>query len=145
MRASILIVLGVTLGLGLYTFAYADGAAYFSNDASACVNCHVMRPQFEAWQKGSHARTAGCNDCHAPHDNLAAKLAVKGLNGFNHSWAFTSGRFPEPIRATALNRRIAEAACLSCHGDLTHSIQAVSEGEPGCVRCHAGVGHHTRD
>ena len=34
---------GVTLGLGAYTFVYARGYSYFSNDPEACANCHVMR------------------------------------------------------------------------------------------------------
>ena len=145
MRLLLFGAVGIALGLGLFTFAYADGASYFSNNPQACANCHVMRHQLEAWEKGSHARVASCNDCHAPHDNLPAKLAVKGLNGLKHSWAFTTGFFPEPIRVTDLNRRVAEAACLHCHNDFTHSIQAVSAGEPGCLRCHAGVGHRSRD
>jgi cytochrome c nitrite reductase small subunit len=144
MRTLILVFLGAALGLGLFTFSYADGASYFSNDAAACANCHVMQLQYDAWLKGSHARVAACNDCHAPHDNLAAKLAVKGLNGMKHSWAFTTGLFPEPIRATAMNRDVAEASCLYCHGELTHAIQSVSSGDPGCIRCHPGVGHRTR-
>ena len=34
---------GVALGVGGYTFVYARGASYLTNDPAACVNCHVMR------------------------------------------------------------------------------------------------------
>ena len=40
------LLLGGLSGLGLYT--YAEGAAYFSDDPKACLNCHVMREPFEA-------------------------------------------------------------------------------------------------
>ncbi|MBO6781147.1 MAG: cytochrome c nitrite reductase small subunit [Rhodothermales bacterium] len=138
-------ITGLLIGLTVFTFAYADGASYLSNDAEACVNCHVMRPQFDAWMKGSHARAASCNDCHAPHDNIAAKLAVKGLNGFNHSWAFTTGRYKERLSATPLNTRVTEAACRHCHEQAVHQSLALSDDAMSCIRCHAGVGHNTRN
>ena len=136
---------GLLVGLSIFTFAYAEGGSYLGNDPAACVNCHVMQPQYDAWIKGSHARVATCNDCHAPHGNLAAKLGVKAINGFNHSWAFTTGRFPEPISATPLNRRVTESACRYCHQSVVHETLAITNDELSCVRCHDGVGHQTRD
>ena len=58
---------GVVLGLSGYTFYYAEGGSYLSNDPKACVNCHVMREQYDGWQKASHHAVATCNDCHTPH------------------------------------------------------------------------------
>jgi hypothetical protein len=52
------IILGVTLGLavgvGAYTFVYARGYSYMTDNAEACVNCHVMQEQFSGWVKSSH-------------------------------------------------------------------------------------------
>lgn len=137
-----MVLFGGLIGLGAFTFVYADGASYMSSDARPCANCHVMRAQYEAWQKSSHREVAACNDCHAPHSSLAAKLAVKGLNGFNHSLAFTTGRFPEPIRITDFNRDVTEGACRHCHDAMVHAIDPVPEEEElSCVRCHVDVGH----
>jgi hypothetical protein len=36
-------IIGPVLGLGVYTFWYAEGASYFSSDPKSCVNCHIMR------------------------------------------------------------------------------------------------------
>ena len=58
---------GVLIGLAGYTFQYAEGTAYLSNDPKACANCHIMREQYDGWQKGSHHAVATCNDCHTPH------------------------------------------------------------------------------
>ena len=90
------IAVGVLVGIGGYTFIYARGASYMTNDPKACANCHVMNEQYDGWVKSSHRSVATCNDCHAPHD-LIGKYTTKAINGFNHSFAFTSGRFPEQI------------------------------------------------
>lgn len=134
-------VLGGIVGLGGFTFAYAEGASYFSNDPAACVNCHIMREVYDGWNHSPHKAVATCNDCHTPH-TFVAKYAVKGLNGWNHSVAFTTGNFPEPIEITALNRRVALENCLYCHADLVVAISHAESAEPtDCLTCHAGVGH----
>jgi cytochrome c nitrite reductase small subunit len=135
------LLLGIGLGIGAYTFVYAKGASYLTNDPAACVNCHVMREQFDGWVKGSHRAVAACNDCHTP-PGAVAKYTTKALNGFWHSFAFTTGRFHEPIDITPRNRAVTEAACRGCH---TATVQAI-EAHPrsarlACLGCHASVGH----
>jgi len=132
---------GGVVGLGGFTFSYANGLSYLSNDPKACVNCHVMREQFDGWNRGSHKHVAVCNDCHTPHDFIG-KWAVKGLNGVRHSTALTFGGFPEPIRITPLNRTVTEHTCLYCHGPLVEEISHQDAKDPtDCLTCHAGVGH----
>jgi cytochrome c nitrite reductase small subunit len=136
------LLIGAAIGIGAYTFVYARGASYLTNDPKACVNCHVMREQFDGWIASSHHGVAVCNDCHAPHD-LAGKYAIKALNGFRHSVAFTTGRFPEPIRITALNRRVTEETCRYCHADIVQAIDPTPghSGRLDCIACHRSVGH----
>ncbi len=132
---------GGLVGLGGFTFSYAQGLSYLSNDPRACVNCHVMRDVYDGWSHGSHKAVAVCNDCHTPHD-LVGKYAVKALNGFRHSAAFTLGGFPEPIRITEFDRKIAYENCLRCHGDFVFPMAHAGEADAtDCLRCHAGVGH----
>ncbi len=69
--------IGTAAGVGGFTFVAAHGGAYLSDDPAVCVNCHIMREQFDGWQHGSHHAVAVCNDCHLPHENLAGKLYVK--------------------------------------------------------------------
>ncbi len=137
-------LVGAAGGVGTYTFYYANGASYLSNDAATCANCHVMQSHFDAWQKSSHHAVAVCNDCHAPHDSFVGKWYCKGRNGFFHSLAFTTGDYPDEILMHDYNRRITEAACRDCHSSITHAIETigVSGGEPlDCIRCHRDVGH----
>ncbi len=135
-------LLGGIIGLSGFTFAYAEGSSYLVDDPNACVNCHVMRDQFDGWSHGSHKNVAGCNDCHAPHDNIISKYAVKGINGFRHSLMFTTGRFEEPIRITELNRNVTQHACLYCHSDVTVAMNHANTDDPtSCLTCHQGIGH----
>src|SRR5262245_37042891 len=97
------VLVGLAGGIGLYTFAYARGGSYLTNDPAACANCHVMHEHYAAWTASSHHGVAVRNDCHTP-PGLVAKYLTKAENGFWHSFAFTTGRFPEPIRITARNR-----------------------------------------
>lgn len=134
---------GILLGAGGYAFFYAEGTSYLSDDPRVCVNCHIMREQFDSWQKSSHRAVAGCGDCHLPGD-FANKWRVKAENGYHHSVAFTLQNFHEPIRIKPGNARVLNERCLGCHRDFVHAIalrRAGDEDDLYCVRCHAGTGH----
>ncbi len=143
-------LLGAAAGLGAYTFGYAKGYSYLGKDPAACANCHIMQEHFAAWQKASHHAVATCNDCHTPH-NIVGKYAVKANNGFWHSFYFTTGNFPDPLRITPMNHRVTENACRHCHAEITDAIEhggarddATGNEEFSCVRCHRHVGHWVR-
>jgi cytochrome c nitrite reductase small subunit len=138
----VIVAVGLAVGIGAYTFVYARGASYLTNDPAACVNCHVMREQYDGWRAGSHRAVAVCNDCHTP-PGLIGTYATKALNGFWHSFAFTTGRFHEPIRINARNLAVAETACRQCHAAVVAAIEAGRHGASrlACTACHATVGH----
>ncbi len=135
-------ILGILIGVGGYTFAYAKGASYLTNDPAACANCHVMENHYRAWVKSSHRMVAVCNDCHTP-PGLIPKYTTKAINGFNHSLAFTTGRFPEPLRITPRNTDATEKACRKCHAEIVTAIEGPhpEKYRLSCIRCHATVGH----
>jgi cytochrome c nitrite reductase small subunit len=135
-------LLGTALGVGGYTLVYADATSYLSTDPRACMNCHIMRPQFDGWQKASHHGVAGCVDCHLPPSGIP-KLWAKAVNGWNHSKAFTLQDFPEPIRITARNAELLQENCLRCHGEVVHGLVSAGGGRDAlqCVHCHRSVGH----
>jgi cytochrome c nitrite reductase small subunit len=137
-------LVGVMLGSGSYTVYYGEGLSYLSNDPKACVNCHIMRDQYDGWLKASHHSVATCNDCHVPHESFLAKYLSKAENGFWHSKGFTLQDFHEPIRIRPHNRQTLEANCVRCHGNLVNEITRhyASDAESiSCVKCHAPVGH----
>lgn len=137
-------LLGVILGVGLFTFFYAGIGDYLQNDPASCKNCHVMNKEYDGWLKSSHHTVATCNDCHVPHDNVVHKYAVKAEDGVLHAAKFTFGNYPENIRIRDKNRKVTESTCIYCHGDFTDQITNGSHqnGETlSCTRCHSEVGH----
>jgi cytochrome c nitrite reductase small subunit len=138
------VVIGLAIGLGAYTFVYAKGAAYLTNNPASCANCHVMNEQYDGWLKSSHRHAATCNDCHTPPGWLA-KYATKANNGFWHSFYFTTDSFHEPIQITARNRNVTEQACRKCHTEITTAIDPVAGAhgnqQTSCLHCHRSVGH----
>jgi cytochrome c nitrite reductase small subunit len=137
------ILVGMLAGVGGFTLQYAEGFSYLSEDPEACINCHVMVPRFESWQKSSHHAVATCVDCHLPGD-FVGKYLAKGWNGYRHSAAFTLQNFHEPIQITERNGRILQASCIDCHREFVHDIVEGGTTDPDavrCVHCHRSVGH----
>jgi cytochrome c nitrite reductase small subunit len=136
-------VIGLFLGLGTYTFTYAHGLSYFSNDPKACMNCHVMREHFDGWQKSPHHAVATCNDCHTPK-NFVLKYLSKAENGYWHSKGFTLQDFHEPIMIRPKNVAVLQDNCVACHQQIVDGINT-HPGDPqkmlDCLHCHRDVGH----
>jgi cytochrome c nitrite reductase small subunit len=135
-------LIGVAVGLAGYTFVYAKGYSYLTDNPRACANCHIMNEQYAGWIKSSHRSAATCNDCHTPASFLP-KYWTKASNGFWHSYYFTGGTYPDQIELRPVSRRITEQACRRCHGDIVRAIERVSteRASIACLRCHASVGH----
>lgn len=153
------VVCGVAGGIGAYTFSYAKGLSYFGTDPKACVNCHIMEPEYAGWQKSSHHAVARCIDCHLPASFIPKYLA-KAENGYRHGKLFTTQTFEEPITVKPAGLAILQANCERCHAELAESIVSMdvahevraAEGahasEAGdamqCIHCHWTVGHGER-
>ncbi len=143
--------LGILAGIGGYTFSYAKGLSYFSTDPRACANCHIMQPEYDAWQQASHHTSAVCVDCHLP-ESFIPKYLAKAENGWRHGKLFTTGGFVEPIEVQAAGRRILEDNCVRCHEGLTADMRghgaiaasAAFDQKLPCTHCHADVGHGPR-
>ena len=149
------VLIGAAVGLGTFTFVYARGYSYLSNDPAACANCHIMAEHYSAWLASSHHAVAACNDCHVPHA-LAGKYAVKARNGFWHSFYFTTGAFPYPLRITERNHETLERRCRECHEAIVAAMSAGVDAPPNevlahaskqgleCTHCHRYAGHWVR-
>lgn len=139
--------MGVFLGLAVYTFGYAGGPSYLSNDPKACVSCHVMRENYRSWERGSHHGAASCNDCHVPHA-FPDKWLAKAENGWSHSVKFTFQNYEKPIRIQPASLGRLQANCIRCHGARIDAMEGhpvkVEEARSGgmrCTDCHSGIGH----
>lgn len=148
-RVPVILALGVFTGLGAVVFHISNASSYLTDDPAACVNCHIMGPQFATWEKSSHARVAVCNDCHVPHENAALKYAFKAMDGSRHAFMFTFHLEPEVIRMHEPGQWTVQNNCIRCHEDLAshtaHLAVTRSEAASGtgklCWTCHRDVPH----
>lgn len=132
------LALGMLVGLGSYTFAYARGYSYLLDDPETCVNCHVMRDNYNSWVASPH-RTVPCNGCHTPH-LLVDKYLVKAQNGFAHSFAFTF-EDPQVVRIKSHSLEVVEENCVECHIDAVATTFLAASESRRCTTCHPGMGH----
>lgn len=141
-------IAGAIAGSAAYTAHTARASSYLSDDPRACINCHIMNDQFNAWSSSMHHARASCNDCHVPHDSIVHKYAVKAEHGYRHSKGFTLNNFHEPIQMTPSSREVVANNCVRCHEAMTHEIRGAAAAGTGsatggvdCLHCHASVGH----
>lgn len=131
---------GVLIGMALYLVRLSNLTSYLSDDPRACINCHIMNPEYATWQHSSHARAAHCNDCHVPHDNVFNKYRFKAEDGLRHSAMFTLRLEPQVIAARPEARRVIQENCVRCHGDQLIHTNLVIESRV-CIDCHREVPH----
>ena len=137
------VLCGTAIGVGVFGVQYSGLTSYLSPNPDNCINCHVMQDQYDAWQHGSHATVATCQDCHLPHDNIIQRLYVEAEDGILHGYKFTTGDFPTNIVIRESSLEVVNAACVHCHTatvtDIHYSKQA--DETITCTRCHSNIGH----
>ncbi len=136
-RVPAVIVLGMFAGFGLFALYAGNAFSYLSDDPAACINCHVMAPQYATWQRSSHARVATCNDCHVPQDNVLRTYLFKAQDGLRHASMFTFRLEPQVIHIKDAGMEAVQENCIRCHGVLTERVQA---GDVSLQDVHAGNG-----
>lgn len=145
----VIMATGILIGFGFLILRISNATSYLSDNPNACINCHVMTPQFAAWQRSSHARVATCNDCHVPQDNFFRTYAFKASDGLRHSFMFTFRLEPEVIRIKDAGRNVVQENCIRCHSKLIDQLSMVSvtgeSSEHGkgklCWECHRETPH----
>ncbi len=143
MRWTGYVLMGACVGLGMFVVVISEAVSYMSDDPNACINCHIMIPQYATWQKSSHGRFTTCNDCHVPHDSELRKIWFKANDGLRHATIFTLRAEPQVIQAIPASVKVIQENCIRCHGQQLH--QAVtpinSKFERSCIDCHREVPH----
>lgn len=139
-RPLVLILLGGLTGLAVYTAYISNAVSYLSDDPEACLNCHVMSGAYTTWQHGSHARTAVCNDCHVPHDNVFKKYFFKAQDGLRHASVFTMRAEPQVFTLNEGAVPVIQDNCIRCHTKVTEPVHPGIEGKT-CWSCHRETPH----
>lgn len=151
-RFPVMIASAVFIGLALFTIYMSQAHSYLSDDPKACVNCHIMAPQYATWSHSSHREWAHCNDCHVPQNNVFNKYYFKAKDGLRHSALFTLRKERQVIRILEEGAEVVQNNCIRCHEQqlvdpkLEASVdmyRAIREGRR-CVDCHREEGGHGR-
>lgn len=148
-KLPVLFSLGILTGLFFFVLHIGRATSYLSDKPEACVNCHVMAPQYATWERSNHGRFTVCNDCHVPQDNILKKYYFKATDGMRHSFMFTFRLEPQVIQIKQAGKDAVQQNCIRCHSELIHpiSIRAISnqkiqeEGDGYCWDCHRDVPH----
>ncbi|MCK6600207.1 MAG: cytochrome c nitrite reductase small subunit [Bacteroidetes bacterium] len=142
-RPVVLVLLAGAVGIGSYSLYISNALAYLSDDPKACVNCHIMAPQYATWQNGSHARVAVCTDCHVPHDNIFRKYYFKAQDGLRHASMFTLRMEPQVIHVKEAGAGVIQENCIRCHQTLLNDTFHITpeKQERSCWSCHRETPH----
>ncbi|MDO5607906.1 MAG: cytochrome c nitrite reductase small subunit [Capnocytophaga sp.] len=142
-------LMGLMLGMVAFLFYISKAHSYLSDDPKACVNCHIMAPEYATWLHSSHGRNAVCNDCHVPHDNVLRKYYFKAADGLRHATMFTLRMEPQVITMHSPGQMVVQENCIRCHdqlnsvvgtGQVTAQMAHAGEGKL-CWDCHTDVPH----
>lgn len=137
-RSRLPFLLGGLLALAVLSFWGAKATLAYTDRPEYCLSCHVMEKHYESWFHSAHNKVATCGDCHVPHQNMAAKLAGKGVDGLRDSYYFYTNQVPDPIRLSNRGSKIVRENCLRCHGNLMEKIENENRN---CWECHRSVPH----
>ncbi len=140
------------------------GVSYMDSPNFCGLSCHVMAPQWTAYQVSPHSHVA-CAECHIGAGFSAAVQAK--VNGTKQLAEVTFRTFPRPILAPLSVLRPARATCEECHsptrfvgekllvetmyGDdeknsLTHNVLVLHLGGVDSLSHLSGIhGHHLDD
>jgi cytochrome c nitrite reductase small subunit len=140
---------GLIFGLAAYTFYVSKAWSYAYDEPAACVNCHVMGPFYQSWDKSAHREWATCNDCHVPNDKILREYAFKAKDGLYHAAVFAAFAEPGVIRARESTKEVLLENCIRCHSPLVTEFvkmspdyaSILSGDKKACWDCHQDLVH----
>jgi len=143
-KVPVIIIAGIFLGLGLYSFYISNAPSYLGDKPETCVNCHIMAPQYTTWSHSSHREQAHCNDCHVPHNNVFNKYFFKAKDGMRHATIFTLRKERQVIFIKEEGKEVVHKNCIRCHKELItdsrlmlyNKMTNMFREEWNCSECH---------
>ncbi len=135
---------GLLAGLLIFIIYISRAHSYLSDDPRACINCHIMAPQYANWIHSAHRETAVCNDCHVPHQTIFHHYLFKAMDGTRHSYVYTFRLEPQTITMHAMGRKTVQDNCMRCHETLlsrTAMGHQPKDQQRLCWECHRHTPH----
>ena len=112
-RRGLDVVLVATIAnLLIVAIASYRGAEYMDSAKFCGQSCHVMHPEYAAYQVSAHSHVA-CVECHI--GSGAGSYVRAKVNGTKQLIEVVTNRYPTPIPAPVTTLRPAKDICESCH------------------------------
>lgn len=107
------LVLALTIiGFVIVGAASYRGVSYMSTSSFCGRSCHVMRPEYVAYQVSPHAHVK-CVSCHI--GSGFSSFAAAKINGSKQLFEVAFNRYQRPITSPVENLRPAREICEGCH------------------------------
>ena len=132
---------GGICGLAVLASILTNATSYLGDDPKACINCHVMIPQFVSWERSSHREVAHCSDCHIPHDTFLNKWAYKFKSGAVDTDVYITHGEPKVITLKESSVETVKNNCIRCHAEQTMALRIHNETDRKCWDCHREMIH----
>ena len=148
-KLPVIIVMGIFVGLGVFSFYISNAPSYLGDKPETCINCHIMAPQYQTWVHSSHREVTNCNDCHVPHNNFVNKYYFKAKDGVRHAAIFTLRKEPQVIFIKEEGRDVVHKNCIRCHSEIITDSRLLAYNnqthefrmERRCADCHRETPH----
>lgn len=143
MKRKSLILIGALSFFSLFLITSLGLGLYFTSQPSRCQFCHIIRKDYQAWQKSSH-KGINCANCHSEPGIVG--FSIHRLRELNNAARFLFGLYQKPISSVVKN-----SSCLACHKEIKKGVLVKDEIrvdhkhflEKGswCTDCHNTVAH----
>jgi hypothetical protein len=121
-----------------------SAVSYMESDSFCGKSCHVMAPEFTAYQHSPHSHVE-CTECHI--GSGAPSFVKAKINGTRQLWGVMSNNYSRPIPAPVENLRPASATCEHCHspqrfiGDVVRVTNEFASDEANTASTNVAVVH----
>ena len=107
-----IVLVATIVNLLVVSIASYRGASYMDSPQFCGQSCHVMHPEYAAYQVSAHSNV----DCVHCHIGTGVKSYFEAkVNGTKQLVEVTFNRYPKPIPSPVMNLRPAREICEECH------------------------------
>jgi len=114
-RWRLLVIVTAIAVISVSVGAFSIVALDITESATFCGRCHTMKPELDAYERGSHSDVK-CGECHVGPGIMSFVKAK--LNGTRQMFEVLTNTHPKPIRAEPHKLPSPDDTCSRCHDRL---------------------------
>ncbi len=111
-NAVVLVAVATVLNVAIMGTASYRGIEHMESKSFCGTSCHVMEPEWTAFQASPHAGVA-CVHCHVGEG--ATWFVKSKISGTRQLYRLARGNYSRPVPAPVAHMREASATCAQCH------------------------------